>query len=138
MAALETAKDAPASAFDAILSVVTGQRTKAGLGASSISSSWAGARRGVAEAREVIRRGSTAQQAAKLDMHREIDFKNPILDRYTKTIFRSLSAADQVFRGMALARSIDEQARVVARPKASRDPRGARGSRSSSPRRRTK
>jgi hypothetical protein len=83
--------------------------------ASSISSSWDGARRGVAEAREVIRRGSTAQQAAKLDMHREIDFKNPILDRYTKTIFRSLSAADQVYRGMALARSIDEQARVVAR-----------------------
>ncbi|MFL5912757.1 MAG: zeta toxin family protein [Gaiellaceae bacterium] len=115
MAALETAKDAPASAFDAILAVATGRRTKAGVDASSIAASLRGARKGASEAKEVLRRGQTAAQAAKLDMHREIDFKNPILNAYTKGIFRSLSAADQVFRGMALHRSIDEQARVLAK-----------------------
>ena len=115
MAALETAKEAPAAAFDAALSVVTGARTKAGLSASTMRASAEGAIAGAKEAAQVMRRGMSADALGKLDLHHEIDFKNPILDTYTKTIFRSLSAADRVFRGMALRRSLENQARVIAR-----------------------
>lgn len=48
------------------------------------------------------------------DQGREVGFDSPILDLYTKTIFRSLSSADAPFKLAALERSLREQARILA------------------------
>lgn len=51
----------------------------------------------------------------KFDMPRETKFKNRALDLYTKAIFRSLGAEDVIFKGMATQRSLENQARVLAK-----------------------
>lgn len=48
------------------------------------------------------------------DTGREVGFDNPLLDLYTKTIFRSLSSNDAPFKLAAMERSLREQARIIA------------------------
>lgn len=115
MAALETTKDIPAAALDAMLSAVTGQRTKNLSLAGTIEASLKGASQGFNEAKDIMVGRATGDGLTRYDLTREIDFKNAFLDRYTKTVFRSLTASDRIFKQAALYRSIAEQARVVAR-----------------------
>lgn len=113
MIGLERAKDVPAFALDRMLGMVTGHTTKA-LSARGMASA---AAEGAAKGWEVAKRVMKGEAPADLSKHnvREIDYKNPVLNAYTHTIFRSLNAADKVYREMALAHSIDEQARVAAK-----------------------
>lgn len=113
MAVLEGAKDAPATFFDAMLSASTGVRTKAFDPVAMARASGRGAVQGAKDA-EAVMRGKIPSTQTDLDLPREINFDNPFLNLYTKTVFRSLSASDQFFKNMAIARSIDEQARLLA------------------------
>jgi hypothetical protein len=115
MAVLETAKDAPALLFDRLIGVVTGNATKGGASTDAIRASWRGARKGFRAARRVMKGEQANDALQKYDFAREIDFDNVFLDRYTKTVFRALGASDRIFRGMALERSLAEQARAVAK-----------------------
>lgn len=48
------------------------------------------------------------------DTGREVGFDNPLLDLYTKTIFRSLSSNDAPFKLATMERSLREQARIIS------------------------
>lgn len=76
--------------------------------------SWRGALKGLRMAREVMA-GRAPDTALNRFEVRESPFTNPILKAYTDVVFRSLGAEDQVFRNMALDRSLHEQAQVVAK-----------------------
>lgn len=124
MAMLETAKDVPAFLFDRLLSAATAlasggtvrEVTKGRPGLSLVTASLKGAREGIREAGQVMRGVRLDNALAKYDLaHGEIQFDNAILNTYVHTIFRALSAADRVFRGAALRRSLEEQARVYAK-----------------------
>lgn len=109
---LERAKDVPAVVADRLLALSTGFTTKAPNLSDMASAAAEGAQAGLAKAKGVMQ-GNVASDLARLNV-REIDFKNPILNAYTHTMFRSLSASDKVFRELALRQSIAEQARVLA------------------------
>lgn len=115
MAALETAKEYPAVFFDRILSAWTGEYTKSASSLNPITMSkvsFKGAADGVKDAMKVIRGKRPAN--ASLDLPREVKFDNKFLDWYTKTVSRSLNATDAMFKNLAAARSLDEQARAIA------------------------
>jgi hypothetical protein len=113
MAGMETAKEVPAAFFDTLLGAFTGQRSKYFDPQAILSASKKGAISGVEDAKRVLR--GQVPRNMQTDLPREINFNSRILDVYSKTVFRSLSATDQFFRNMAIARSLDEQARVLAR-----------------------
>lgn len=115
MSALEVAKDIPAAGLDALFGAVTGQRTKNLSLAGAARASLRGAKQGAREAADIMRGRSVGEGLSRYDLSREIDYDNVFLDKYTKTVFRSLTAADRVFKRAALERSIAEQARVVAK-----------------------
>lgn len=115
MQGLEVAKDVPAALADAMLATVTGRRTKGGPGWHTAQASWRGARRGVREAVQVARHGAVADHLGKYDVRSEVSFNNVVLDFYTRAVFRGLGAQDRLFRGIALERSLEEQARVLAK-----------------------
>lgn len=114
LALLESAKDVPANFVDALISTVTKQRTKSfdsgDMARASINGAVSGARDFMA-----VLRGQKAPTQRLSDIPREIRFNNPLLQAYTNGPFRLLSASDQVFKSIAIFRSIDEQARVMAR-----------------------
>jgi hypothetical protein len=122
MAIMEQAKDAPAAVVDLMLSLGTGTRTKALPSARGVVASIRGAAtNGLRAAQTVMRTGATPEDLAKWDFRsgrfgRTLgsDKLGTVLDVYTQTVFRSLSAADQVFKAAAVGRSLDEQIRVEA------------------------
>ena len=113
MQALETAKDLPAAIFDRLLSIKTGIRTKdfdpIAIGKSSL--------RGTVESKENVMRAFRGQKdlSAGLDAAREVTYDNALANLMTKGVFRTLGAADEFFKSVSFARSIDEQARVMAK-----------------------
>lgn len=109
---LERAKDVPAVVLDRVLGLATGFTTKSISVRGMARAAAEGAKRGVAEAGKVMR-GEMAADLIRFNTY-EVDFKNPVLNAYTHTVFRSLSAADKIFRELALRQAIDEQARVGA------------------------
>lgn len=111
--ALEAAKDVPATVFDTLIGGYTGTRTKSASIPGLVRTAFTGARAGVDDAMRVMR--GELPSTAQLDMPREVRFDTPILNHYTRAVFRSLSATDQFFKNMAIARSVDEQARLLAR-----------------------
>lgn len=113
MRALETAKDVPAALFDALVSRATGIRTKDLSIADLATGGMRGARRGVADAVEVLRRGDIDPNA--LDIPRQVNFDSPLANAYVNGVFRLLSAEDRFFHTMAYTRSLEEQARLLAK-----------------------
>lgn len=110
-AGTEIAKDIPAAATDALLSLFTGKRT--------LAFTTRGVPRGVAEGAEkgwrYLRTGfDTRDVAAKLD-YRQTNFKNKAVQGYVDTVFRLLGAEDQVFYYGALKRSLYNQAIAKAK-----------------------
>jgi hypothetical protein len=116
MAGLETAKEFPATFFDRVLSAWTGVETKSLSSLNPITMakvSADGAKKGGDNAIRVAKGERPAD--APLELSREVRYDNKFLDWYTRVVSRSLSAPDQFFRGMATVRSLDEQARAMAK-----------------------
>ena len=113
-AAMEIAKDAPATLIDRLLSIKTGIRTKDFNPKATMDASFKGVADGVKQYGSVMR-GEVLPNQALTDMPRQVNFDSPILDAYVKGVLRSLSATDNVFRKMALYRANAEQARVIAK-----------------------
>jgi hypothetical protein len=113
VAAARQIKDIPATLFDVALSSRTGQRTKLFDPIARAKATARGVRRGVTEAQGVMR--GNLPIAQKFSEIRETNYDNALVNLYTKSVFRSLDATDRVFRNMAFANFIDEQARVLAR-----------------------
>lgn len=111
---LETAKDAPAAIYDHLLGLVTGMATKSFNVGDLARAAKRGAVRGVKEARQVMRGLPTDDALKKYDYFREVNYDSPILNAYTKFVFRALGAGDRLFRGFSLERSLGEQARTLA------------------------
>lgn len=111
----EVAKDVPASAVDAIVSLFTGKRTLAltGKGAGK------GAAEGVAKGWDYLKTGFDERNIAdKLD-YKKVNFgKGPVakaLKGYTDTVFGLLGAEDQPFYYAAKMRSLANQASAMAK-----------------------
>jgi len=116
MAGLETAKEFPATFFDRVLSAWTGVETKSlsSLNPTTMAKVSAdGAKKGADDAIRVAK--GERPSDAPLELSREVRYDNKFLDWYTRVVSRSLSAPDQFFRGMATVRSLDEQARAMAK-----------------------
>lgn len=116
MAGLETAKEYPATFFDRVLSAWTGVETKSASALNPLNMarvSADGATQGMKDALRVAKGGRPSGEA--LDIPRDVKFDNNFLNWYTTVVRRSLSAPDQFFRGMATVRSLDEQARAMAK-----------------------
>jgi hypothetical protein len=122
MAGMELAKDVPAVVPDMMMGLATGRRTKALPSLSSVASAARQIRGpGWQAARTVARTGMSPADLQKWDF-RNGRFGKTLgsarvgrwLDFYTQTVFRSLSAEDQLFKAAAIGRSLDEQIRVEA------------------------
>lgn len=105
----------PAAITDMVVSAATGRRAISGSNPVAMAkSSYEAATKGVKEAIEVIKHGASADELAKLELHREVNSGWKVIDAYTNTVFRVLGAEDKVFRTYALKRSLEDQARVIA------------------------
>jgi hypothetical protein len=118
-AAMENVKDIPAVAVDMIASLVTGERTKAPSFRGNLLESAVGLGRGVRKAAKVLREGDDAQ-LEKWDF-RQTNYDTPALHWYVNGVFRLLDAEDQIWRGAALGRAMEEELRVRARQLAKMD-----------------
>jgi hypothetical protein len=113
MQALESAKDLPAAIFDKLLSIRTGIRTKDFDAIASGKSSLKGAIESKKAVMDALR--GKKDLSAGLDAVREVTYDNALANIITKGVFRSLGAADEFFKSVSFARSIGEQARVMAK-----------------------
>ncbi len=133
MAGMEAVKDVPAALWDRILGFFTGETTKSANFVRSMVASASGATKGYREARNVARGLPSARALTKIEVPAQSNIDLPVLprganrflDAYTKTIFAGrelpagafvpgLGAQDAFFKELAAARSLDEQARVLA------------------------
>lgn len=113
MRLLETAKDVPATLFDALIGAATGTRTKNLSVRDLAKGGFTGARQGLADAVEVFRRGDIDTRT--FDIPKQTNFDSPLANAYVNGIFRALSAEDKFFRTVAYTRSLEEQARILAK-----------------------
>lgn len=115
---LETAKDVPASILDRTITAALA-RSGRGTGLRTKDFTWPsrrGAARGFNEARMALRGDPTQlRDLTRWDLGRETNYNNALADLYTKGVFRALDAEDRFFRGIAYQRSLEEQAKVIAR-----------------------
>ena len=115
MQVLGTASDLAAVPFDVLASLATGNRTALASMAPTIAQIKGmghGARRGV----EFFKTGVyPADMVAKFDIPREVTFKTPLINRYVKTVFRTLGATDIMFREAAMQKSFVQQAQIMAK-----------------------
>lgn len=123
MAGLEAAKDYPAVFFDTILGAWTKTHVKS-VGAldprNMAKVSYIGAKNGADDFMRTMR--GKRPSTINADLPREVNFDdkalkaiNPFLNWYTRTVGRGLSGTDMFFKNVAVARSLDEQARVIAK-----------------------
>lgn len=105
----------PASLVDTGLGIMTGRRT---VGAGSVvelgKAAVVGGRKGFAEAKQIMRNGATNESLQRLELVRDMNSGYKVIDAYVNGVFRSLSAEDAVFRNIAIQRSLQEQARMLA------------------------
>lgn len=114
MVAAENISDVIATTLDSFVSIFTGKRTKS-FSLQGVGQQAKGAWTGIKKAPEILAQGRDLETAMnKLDIPKNVEFKNPILSRYTKTVFGALAAEDKVFKETALRGALYEQARVQA------------------------
>lgn len=107
----ETAKDIPAAATDALLSLFTGKRTLA----FTVRGLPEGVTEGAKKGWTYLKTGYDSRDiAAKLD-YRRVNFKHKSVQKYVDTVFRVLGTEDQPFYYGALKRSLYNQAIVQAK-----------------------
>jgi len=108
MLALENLKDIPATFFDKLISIGTGQRTKA---LPSLGAQGKGMLEGFGKAGQFLKTGIDPE-----DVLSKVDYKKvnlpPGLQQYTDAVFRSLGAGDKIFRQTFFKKSIAELAKV--------------------------
>jgi hypothetical protein len=119
MAGLETAKDVPAVVIDRLISAVTGETSVSPSFRGNVLEAAKGVGKGFVAAKEVLAKGDT-KQLEKWDF-RQTNFDSPVAQAYTDAVFRSLSAEDQVARGAAMGRALEEHLRLRARALAKAD-----------------
>ena len=104
MSGMEMAKDIPATVFDKVASLFTGQRTKT---TPNLLSFLRGAGTGARKAWVFMKTGVDVDQTLG-----KYDFKQvnlpPVLKQYAQTIFRALGAGDKVFKEGLLQKSLKE------------------------------
>lgn len=121
MRLLETAKDVPATLFDALISGATGTARTKDLSLRDLATGgFAGARKGLADAAEVLRRGDIDTRT--LEIPKETNFDTPLANLYVNGVFRLMGAEDKFFRTIAFTRSMEEQARLLAKAEGLRGP----------------
>jgi hypothetical protein len=137
---LEMVKDEPGAFFDMIISKAAGtERTTARslrrFGIPQAIASVRGGKRGIKRGLRTLKEGST--DIGKFE-HKQTQFTkfgdptarealaagkpirairsgfNVFADAYTEIVFRSLSAEDQFFKGIAFSRALEKQSRVIA------------------------
>lgn len=117
MQGLETIKDIPATAFDKVRAAITGGERSKALSLDTITSQVKAIPKGLSKAKQVIQEGVTSSDLLKADVRKPLRFGQSkggrIAQAYTDIVFRTLGAEDKVFKEMAFARSISEQARVI-------------------------
>jgi hypothetical protein len=112
---LEETMRVPAVLVDLALSVATGRRTVHGISPRAIAaSSYEAATKGVQQAAEVMRTGATKADAKRYDGRGELNSGIRWIDGYVNFVFRTMSAADRVFKSYAFRRSLEEQAALEA------------------------
>lgn len=115
-AGLEQGKEYPAFVFDRLLMPFTGVSSKSAsaLNPKAVAdASLRGAENGAKEFMRVMR-GERPMNAAVLDNMREVKFDNKALNWYVGAVRRTMGATDELFKNIAISRSLDEQARVLA------------------------
>lgn len=120
MRLLETAKDVPATLFDALVGAATGVRTKDLSVRDLAKGGFTGARKGLSDAIEVLRRGDIDTRT--FDIPKQTNFDSPLANAYVNGVFRALSAEDKFFRTVAYTRSLEEQARILAKAEGLKGP----------------
>lgn len=111
---MEEVSRLPGVVVDAAISLRTGRRTVEGPNpASVVRAAREAATRGIREAGEILRRGATDTDLAKVDMPKELNSGNRFLDGYARAVFRTLAAEDRVFKVYAYERSLREQMRLA-------------------------
>lgn len=105
----------PGTMFDWGAQTITGQRglaapTPAAMLDSVIHSVKVGGR----EAKEIITKGMTREQAEKMQFPHEIDSGVKMIDFAANMVFRLMSAEDRIFYNFALQSSLQDRARVQA------------------------
>lgn len=115
MGLAEQVKNVPATLIDKAVSVFTGKVTKALTGKGVIEGGMEGTKKGL----DYLFSGFDPRNMAKKFDYKQTNFGNSklgkILSGYSKTVFRSMGAADQPFYYAALRHSIAEQAIVAGR-----------------------
>ena len=112
---LEELSRAPSAAVDMAVSVGTGRRAVQGISPTAIRhATYEAATRGVREALEIMKRGTTAHELLKVGVRRELNSGIGWLDTYTNFVFRTMTAEDRVFKSYAFRRSLEEQAALQA------------------------
>ncbi len=105
----------PAAIVDVTISAVNKRRTISGANPLAFArSSYEAATKGVKEALEIMKRGASKEDLAKVDVLREMNSGSKVLDAYVNTVFRSLGAEDRVFRTYAFRRSLEDRAKAQA------------------------
>lgn len=114
-ATLEELSRVPAVVIDFAVGTLTGHRTVHGLSPRAVAeASRHAATKGLEQARDIFRTGSSADSLMKADASRELNSGMPWLDAYVNTVFRSMGATDRVFKSYAFRRSLEEQAALEA------------------------
>lgn len=115
MQGLEIAKSPIASAADRVLAGRSGTRTRMFSMRDVRVGSREGAAAGVERAKRIMAGMPVEDAYGKAwEALREVNFDNPYIDAYVKFVFRTLNAEDAIPRMMALHRSLQEQARIMA------------------------
>jgi hypothetical protein len=103
------------------IGAATGVRTKDLNVRSLARASASGAWQGLQDAKQVLKGGMTDIELASkspnrlLEGAKQVQFDSPLLNLYTQGVFRTLGASDAMFKRLSFVRSIDEQARVLAK-----------------------
>jgi hypothetical protein len=125
--ALETVKDIPATAMDRLITAAlsntgkgTGKVTKDFSFRDLAATSARGAKLGINQAERALRGDPTGlRDLTRWDLGRETHYEgspvSALANLYTKGVFRTLDAEDRFFRSIAYQRSLEEQARVIAK-----------------------
>jgi hypothetical protein len=114
-AAIEEIARIPTALVDMAVSRIF-KTPRSALGASPTAVFRAGreaATRGIREGGEVLRKGLTQGDLEKMELHRELNGPSPAANMYARYVFRTLGAADRVFKVYAYERSIQEQMKLA-------------------------
>lgn len=128
----EEAARVPAAVADLAVSAITKRRTISGPSLTAMGrSAHEAATKGWREAKEIVRKGATAEDLARLQLGAEIKSGSKILDGYVNGVFRLLNAEDKIFRTYAMRRALEDRARsqVLTEIRQGAIPRGKYGQR---------